>query len=103
LSRRQRGIWMSQPLQVHTMSITARIIVSTAFAILTSIVVPRGASGVDTIHTGQLLPAERAAATMRVPEGFQVTLFAGEPHVQQPISFCLDDRGRLWVAEAFNY
>jgi putative membrane-bound dehydrogenase-like protein len=44
-----------------------------------------------------------AAETMIVPEGFHVTLFAGEPDVRQPISFCIDDRGRLWVAEAYNY
>ncbi len=44
-----------------------------------------------------------AARTMAVPDGFQVTLFAGEPDVQQPIGFCLDDRDRLWVAEADNY
>ena len=40
---------------------------------------------------------------MAVPEGFNVTLFAGEPDVRQPIGFCIDDRGRLWVAEAYNY
>jgi putative membrane-bound dehydrogenase-like protein len=49
-----------------------------------------------------LAPLE-AARTMQVPDGFQVTLFAGEPDVQQPIGFCIDDRGRLWVAEAYNY
>lgn len=49
-----------------------------------------------------LSPLE-AAATMQVPEGFKVTLFAGEPDVQQPIGFCIDDRGRLWVAEAYAY
>ena len=49
------------------------------------------------------LPPEEAARTMVVPRGFHVTLFAGEPHVQQPIGFCIDDRGRLWVAEAYNY
>lgn len=49
------------------------------------------------------LPPEEAARTMIVPDGFGVTLFAGEPDVQQPIGFCLDDRGRLWVAEAYNY
>src|SRR5438128_901911 len=49
-----------------------------------------------------LSPAE-AARTMVVPEGFNVTLFAGEPDVKQPIGFCIDDRGRLWVAEANNY
>jgi putative membrane-bound dehydrogenase-like protein len=49
------------------------------------------------------LPPEEAARTMRVPEGFQVTLFAGEPDVRQPIGMCTDDRGRLWIAEAYNY
>jgi putative membrane-bound dehydrogenase-like protein len=49
------------------------------------------------------LPADEAARTMQVPDGFQVTLFAGEPAVKQPIGFAIDDRGRLWVAEAYNY
>ena len=40
---------------------------------------------------------------MTVPKGFRVSLFAGEPDVKQPIGFCIDDRGRLWVAEANNY
>ena len=44
-----------------------------------------------------------AAKTMQVPKGFEVTLFAGEPGIKQPIGFCIDDRGRLWVAEANNY
>lgn len=51
----------------------------------------------------QPLPPEEAAATMHLPEGFKATLFAGEPDVQQPIGFCIDDRGRLWVAEAYSY
>lgn len=49
------------------------------------------------------LTPEKAAAVMTVPEGFAVTLFAGEPDVHQPVGFCLDDRGRLWVAEAYTY
>lgn len=40
---------------------------------------------------------------MQVPPGFKVTLFAGEPDVKQPIGFSIDDRGRLWVAEAYSY
>ncbi|MCA9201461.1 MAG: c-type cytochrome, partial [Planctomycetales bacterium] len=51
----------------------------------------------------QPLPPTEAARTMIVPDGFQVTLFAGEPDVRQPIGFCIDDRGRLWIAEAYNY
>lgn len=40
---------------------------------------------------------------MTVPAGFKVTLFAGEPDIHQPIGFTIDDRGRLWVAEAHSY
>ena len=47
-------------------------------------------------------PAE-AAAAMKAPPGFQVTLFAGEPDVSQPISMSTDDRGRLWVVECYTY
>jgi putative membrane-bound dehydrogenase-like protein len=49
------------------------------------------------------LPPQKAAEVMTVPEGFEVKLFAGEPDVQQPIAMCIDDRGRLWVAEAYSY
>src|SRR5262245_10403703 len=38
-----------------------------------------------------------------VPDGFRVTLFAGEPDVRQPIGMTIDDRGRLWVAECYTY
>ncbi|QDU28196.1 Cytochrome c [Anatilimnocola aggregata] len=55
------------------------------------------------LEVDEPLPPLEAARTMVVPAGFQVTLFAGEPDVQQPIGFCIDDRGRLWVAEAYNY
>jgi putative membrane-bound dehydrogenase-like protein len=40
---------------------------------------------------------------MRVQDGFQVELIAKEPDVKQPIAFCFDERGRMWVAEAFSY
>jgi putative membrane-bound dehydrogenase-like protein len=49
------------------------------------------------------LPPQKAAAAMTVPEDFAVKLFAGEPDVHQPIALCLDDRGRVWVAEAYSY
>jgi putative membrane-bound dehydrogenase-like protein len=52
-------------------------------------------------HAG--LGLEEAARAMTVPPGFRVTLFAGEPDVVQPIAMAIDDRGRLWVAEAYSY
>jgi len=52
-------------------------------------------------HSG--LNAELAAAAMKVPKGFRVQVCAAEPDVQQPIAFAVDDRGRTWVAEAYEY
>jgi putative membrane-bound dehydrogenase-like protein len=49
------------------------------------------------------LPPRVAAKAMTLPPGFKATLFAGEPDVVQPIAFCFDDRGRLWVAECLSY
>jgi putative membrane-bound dehydrogenase-like protein len=55
----------------------------------------------DYPHAG--LAAEAAAAAMKLPEGFRVTVCAAEPEVQQPIAMALDDRGRTWIAEAYEY
>jgi putative membrane-bound dehydrogenase-like protein len=46
---------------------------------------------------------EESLARITVPEGFEVTLFAAEPNVMQPIAFTFDDRGRLWVVENFSH
>src|ERR1051325_6594810 len=48
-------------------------------------------------------PARVAAEKMTLPPGFKATLFAGEPDIVQPIAFCFDDRGRVWVAECLSY
>ncbi len=47
-------------------------------------------------------PAE-ALAAIKAPDGFQVTLFAAEPEVRQPIALTTGPRGRLWVAENYTY
>lgn len=51
----------------------------------------------------KLTSPEDALKGMTVPAGFQVTLFAAEPDVHQPIALATDDRGRLWVAENYTY
>ena len=48
-------------------------------------------------------PPYKAAGAMTLPEGFSATLLASEPQLTQPITFCFDARGRIWVAEAHNY
>jgi len=59
-------------------------------------------SAVDDVKFAGLTP-EQAAKEMSLPEGFSATVFAAEPDVVQPIAFCVDDRGRLWVVEGRTY
>ena len=49
------------------------------------------------------LSPEASADAMTVPEGFHVTLAAGEPDVVRPIALAIDDRGRVWVLENHTY
>ncbi|MDB4789386.1 FG-GAP-like repeat-containing protein, partial [Verrucomicrobiales bacterium] len=48
-------------------------------------------------------PPDKAAGAMTLPKGFSASLLASEPQLTQPITFCFDARGRIWVAEAHNY
>ena len=57
---------------------------------------------IDTVDYAGL-SAAAAAAAISLPDGFAAHLFASEPDVRQPIAFCLDDRGRVWVAEGLQY
>jgi hypothetical protein len=55
----------------------------------------------EKASAGRLSPAA-AAAAFRVPDGFHVSVFAGEPDVRNPIAMAWDPRGRLWVAENYT-
>ena len=47
--------------------------------------------------------AQKTVADMLLTHGFQAELIAAEPDVVQPIAFCIDARGRLWVLEGLSY
>ncbi len=51
----------------------------------------------------RFLTADEAVAQMTVKNGFRVNPWAAEPLIVQPMAFCWDDRGRLWVAENRDY
>jgi len=50
-----------------------------------------------------LLSPQEALKRLRLPPGFQATLFAAEPDVRQPISMTFDAAGRMWIAENYTY
>ncbi|WP_417392064.1 PVC-type heme-binding CxxCH protein [Gimesia sp.] len=45
---------------------------------------------------------EQAIQGFRVPEGMQVSLFAAEPLLANPVAFCIDEQGRFYVAETYR-
>ncbi|HVJ69598.1 MAG TPA: PVC-type heme-binding CxxCH protein, partial [Caulifigura sp.] len=52
---------------------------------------------------GPPLSAKDAAAKMTVPEGFSVDVVASEPDVVNPVAMFIDEKGRFWVTESFEY
>ena len=47
--------------------------------------------------------AQSVVRSMMLTPGFQAELLAAEPDVKQPVAFAIDERGRLWIAEAYSY
>ncbi|HEV8379923.1 MAG TPA: PVC-type heme-binding CxxCH protein, partial [Tepidisphaeraceae bacterium] len=52
---------------------------------------------------GTVVPPQEAREKIKAPDGFKVTVCAAEPDIVQPIASCIDDRGRLWVAQCLSY
>ena len=46
---------------------------------------------------------EQTTADLRVPAGYEVSLFAAEPLLSNPSSLCVDSHGRVWVTEIQLY
>lgn len=57
---------------------------------------------IDPIPNAGLSGAD-AIAAMTLPDGFSITLASTEPEIIRPITFSLDDKGRMWVVEAHTY
>src|SRR5688572_7094057 len=39
----------------------------------------------------------------KLPEGFEVSLYASEPDIGKPINIAFDAAGRMWVTQSFEY
>ncbi|MGQ0635641.1 MAG: PVC-type heme-binding CxxCH protein [Planctomycetaceae bacterium] len=64
------------------------------------------ARAADPPYTPRIAPASNAGelsiSRIVVPEGFGVQLWAAEPLLANPVAFCFDERGRVYVAETFR-
>ena len=54
-------------------------------------------------RTVEALDPEDERKELKVPEGFEISLFAAEPMIKNPIHMNWDARGRLWVATSPIY
>jgi putative membrane-bound dehydrogenase-like protein len=54
-------------------------------------------------HTDDPHDPKLAAASLKTAEGLETTLFAAEPMLVNPTDIDIDERGRVWVCEAYNY
>ena len=78
------------------------LIVSTCTAAAGGADLPPGVVNTQNRKDIPLSP-EESLKRITVPDGFRVTLFAGEPDLRRPIAFDFDDRGRLWVVENYSH
>lgn len=62
-----------------------------------------GTTGKPITQMQEPISPEESMRHMVVPPGFEVKLACSEPQVKKPICMAFDERGRLWVAETFDY
>ena len=76
------------------------------FILLFSVATTASAAELGEKHktsNAPFLKPKEALAKMDIPADFEVSIFASEPDIGEPIAFTFDDRGRIWVVENYNY
>lgn len=53
--------------------------------------------------TSMAIDPELAIKQFKAPAPFKIDLFAAEPQLMNPVAFCFDEQGRVYVAETFRY
>src|SRR2546423_6875272 len=82
----------------------ALVAVVVIFALSSSGLAQKEHGFVNTKPSGQpYLDPQESLRRMQAPPGFEVKLFAAEPDIINPIAFSIDERGRLWVVECYEY
>ncbi len=54
-------------------------------------------------RSAEFLTPEKAVESMTLQDGFQANVYASEPMMTQPMAFCWDSKGRMWIAENRDY
>ncbi len=62
-----------------------------------------GENFLANIRTTEARTPEEERLGFKLPEGFEITLFASEPNIDKPINLSFDAKGRVWVTQSFEY
>ena len=54
-------------------------------------------------RAAKFLSPQAAVDAMTLQPGMKASVFASEPMITQPMAFCWDDKGRMWIAENRDY
>lgn len=54
-------------------------------------------------RNARFLNPKEAVEEMSIQNGYKVNAYAAEPMITQPMAFCWDDKGRMWIAENRDY
>ena len=57
----------------------------------------------DAATSDGKVAAEKQMAALRFPQGLKMELFASEPQMANPVAICLDEQGRVFVAEEYRF
>ena len=58
---------------------------------------------VPAVEATYPLTPDETLTHLVVPDGFEVSVFAAEPDIRNPIALAWDERGRLWIVESTDY
>jgi type 1 glutamine amidotransferase len=64
---------------------------------------PWGTEGARITQMQEPASPDQSVRHMVLPPGFAATLVASEPDIMKPICMAWDERGRMWIAETFDY
>ncbi len=57
----------------------------------------------EHIRSTAALTPEEEQKGFKLPDGFEINLFASEPDIGKPINLTFDAKGRMWVTQSFEY
>ena len=79
------------------------LFVATIFSCNTGVTTAKTEIKTDTLTEAQKHLPENALKGLTISEGLEVHAFATEPMLKNPTNIDVDEHGRVWVCEAYNY